>query len=252
MAADGHSQYVKLTKEQAPVEDDINPGELNQPIDVPQLNVRRCIECGQVLPEDFEAPEDERWMTGIFGCAEDSESCWTGLFCPCILFGRNYEKLKDEDDTPWTKPCMCHAIFVEGGIALAIVMTLFPGLVVDPDTMSLICEGLLFAWWMCGIQTGLTRQALQKKYHLENTPCDPCTVHCCMHWCALCQEHREMQGRLSDNFVMSTTFVDPPPIQEMSSASRTEGGSSSSIVDSNNQLPLSSSATNLEMQAYRE
>ncbi|CAN1265380.1 Cell number regulator 6 [Linum perenne] len=75
MAADGHSQYVKLTKEQAPVEDDINPGELNQPIDVPQLNVRRCIECGQVLPEDFEAPEDERWMTGIFGCAEDSESC---------------------------------------------------------------------------------------------------------------------------------------------------------------------------------
>ena len=32
----GHSRYVKLTKDQAPLED-IKPGELNQPIDVPQV-----------------------------------------------------------------------------------------------------------------------------------------------------------------------------------------------------------------------
>lgn len=39
--ADGsaHSRYVKLTKEQAPLEE-ITPGELNQPIQVPQ--VLRC------------------------------------------------------------------------------------------------------------------------------------------------------------------------------------------------------------------
>jgi hypothetical protein len=37
--ADGNasSRYVKLRKEQAPVEEDITPGELNQPIDVPQV-----------------------------------------------------------------------------------------------------------------------------------------------------------------------------------------------------------------------
>lgn len=36
--ADGtvQSRYVKLTKDQAPLED-IRPGELNQPIDVPQV-----------------------------------------------------------------------------------------------------------------------------------------------------------------------------------------------------------------------
>lgn len=36
--ADGtnQSRYVKLTKDQAPVED-IRPGELNQPIEVPQV-----------------------------------------------------------------------------------------------------------------------------------------------------------------------------------------------------------------------
>ena len=34
-----------------------------------------CIQCGQVLPEGHQAPADEPWTTGIFGCAEDPESC---------------------------------------------------------------------------------------------------------------------------------------------------------------------------------
>ncbi|KAK0582799.1 hypothetical protein LWI29_029688 [Acer saccharum] len=75
----GHSRYVKLTKDQGPV-DDITPGELNQPIQVPQLilvtvvqlNVHRCVECGQVLPESYEPPADEDWATGI---AKEFSSC---------------------------------------------------------------------------------------------------------------------------------------------------------------------------------
>ncbi|KAJ6415390.1 hypothetical protein OIU84_004229 [Salix udensis] len=130
----------------------------------------------------------------------------------------NIESLRE--DTPWTTPCVCHGVCVEGGIALAAATALFHG--IDPNTSFLICEGLLFAWWMCGIYTGLVRQSLQKKYHLKNSPCDPCMIHCCMHWCALCQEHREMKGRLSDNFVMPMTIVNPPPVQEMSAASENQ------------------------------
>ena len=33
-----HSRYVKLTKDQGPMEE-IKPGELNQPIDVPQVSL---------------------------------------------------------------------------------------------------------------------------------------------------------------------------------------------------------------------
>ncbi|CAH9090750.1 unnamed protein product [Cuscuta epithymum] len=213
--ADGENQsrYVKLTKEQAQVED-IRPGELNLPIDVPQLAVRKCNECGQPLPESFEPPADEPWTTGIFGCTEDMDSCWTGLFCPCVLFGRNLENLRD--DTPWSRACLCHAVFVEGGIALAVATAALNGIVFDPRTAFLICEGLFFSWWMCGIYTGLIRQSLQKKYHLKNSPCDPCMVHCCLHWCALCQEHREMKGHLSDDSaIMPMTIVNPPPVQQM-------------------------------------
>eukprot|EP00249_Psilotum_nudum_P036085 c6300_g1_i1 orf=415-1134(-) len=211
-AEDGNpSRYVKLVKEQdAPLEE-IRPGELHQPVDVPQLVVHRCRECGQPLPESYEPPGNEPWTTGICGCAEDIESCWLGITCPCILFGRNVERLKE--DVHWTTPCTCHAIFVEGGMALAAATLIFHG--INPRTAFLIGEGLLFAWWMCGIYTGLFRQELQKKYHLKNSPCDPCAVHCCMHWCAICQEHREMQGRLSDNVVMPMTIINPPAPQEM-------------------------------------
>ncbi|KAF3433150.1 hypothetical protein FNV43_RR24252 [Rhamnella rubrinervis] len=241
--ADGtvQSRYVKLTKDQAPLED-IRPGELNQPIDVPQLNVRKCHECGQTLPESFEPPADEPWTTGIFGCSEDRDSCWTGLFCPCVLFGRNIESLRE--DTPWTTPCICHAVCIEGGLAVAAATAVLHG-IIDPRTSFLICEGLLFAWWMCGIYTGLVRQSLQKKYHLKNSPCDPCMVHCCLHWCALCQEHREMKGRLSENVVMPMTIVNPPPVQEMKSADENQDSAPSTAENNNNN---NNGHTNLEMQ----
>lgn len=87
-----------------------------------------------------------------------------GLFCPCVLFGRNVEQVRE--DTPWTGPCICHAIFVEGGLAFAAATAALHGFI-DPRTTFLIGEGLFFSWWMCGIYTGLMRQSLQKKYHLK-------------------------------------------------------------------------------------
>ncbi|KAK9048354.1 hypothetical protein SSX86_032683 [Deinandra increscens subsp. villosa] len=211
---DNPSQYVKLNKLQAPVE--IDSRELNQPVEVPQLNVQKCEGCGQALPESFEPPAIEPWTTGIFDCAEDRESCRTGLFCPCVLFGRNYEASRD-DYASATVPCVLHAVFVEGGLAVAATVAAFNGLI-DPMASYYLCEGLLFSWWLCGAYTSIVRLMLHNKYHLENEPCDPCLVHCCLHWCALCQEHREMKARLSDNFVMPMTLVNAPPVQQMNPA----------------------------------
>lgn len=87
----------------------------------------------------------------------------TGFFCPCVLFGRNVENLKEE--IPWTTPCICHAVFVEGGLALGATTVALHGL--NPRVFFLVAEGLLFAWWMCGIYSGLFRQELQRKYHLQ-------------------------------------------------------------------------------------
>lgn len=92
----------------------------------------------------------------------------TGLFCPCVLFGRNVESLYE--DATWNAPCICHAIFIEGGIALATATAILNG-IIDPGTSFLIVEGLFFTWWMCGIYTGQVRQTLQKNYHLEVCVC---------------------------------------------------------------------------------
>ncbi|KGN46557.1 cell number regulator 6 [Cucumis sativus] len=221
------SRYVRLTKDQGPLED-ITPGELNQPIQVPQLIVHRCEECGQPLPESYQPPADEDWTTGICGCFQDISTCWRGMLCPCVLFGENVETLREE--IPWQNACVCHAMCVEGGMAVAAATALFHG--IDPQTSFLISETLLFAWWMCGIYTGLFRQSLQKKYHLKNSPCDPCLVHCCMHWCALCQENREMRNHLSDNITMQMTVIDPPALQAMNTNDDNEFPPSSSVVPS--------------------
>jgi len=73
------------------------------------------------------------------------------------------ESLKEE--IPWTTPCICHAVFVEGGLALGAATVALHG--INPKAVFLVAECLLFAWWMCGIYTGLFRQELQRKYHLE-------------------------------------------------------------------------------------
>lgn len=94
----------------------------------------------------------------------------TGLFCPCLLFGRNIASMNDEIVSE--QACVGHAVCVEGGITLALVTASCNG--IDPDTVCLITEGLLFAWWVCGIYTGMGRQLLQRKYHLRVTTITIC------------------------------------------------------------------------------
>ncbi|XP_039008719.1 cell number regulator 6-like [Hibiscus syriacus] len=204
------------------------------------LILHRCPECGQPLPESYVPLADEDWTTGIFGCLQDTQSCRMGMFCPCVLFGQNVETLRE--DVTRNDACMCHALCVEGGMAAAAATLLFHG--IDPQTSFLICETLLFAWWLCGIYNGLFRQSLQKKYHLKNSPCDPCLVHCFLHWCALCQEHREMRNHVNDNTETPITVIKPPPVQEMNTT-----------VDEDNQKddqPIASSSSTAKDQQIAE
>jgi hypothetical protein len=63
----------------------------------------------------------------------------------------------------------------------------------------------------------------------QDSPCDPCMVHCCLHWCAICQEHREMKNHLSsDNTNTDGTITNPPPVQEIKSDLNNESTSSAS------------------------
>ena len=75
-----------------------------------------------------------------------------------MLFGRNTEAVMG---VPWTIPCTCHAVFVEGGIALAILFltAAFHGVI----TPAVSC---MTGWVVCTALTSSSREVLQKKYHL--------------------------------------------------------------------------------------
>lgn len=245
---DQRLRYVNLTTgERGPFEE-IRPGELNQPIDVPSF--RKCDQCRQPLPENFTPLADEPWTTGIFGCAEDPDSCWTGLICPCVLYGRNVERSRD-DGTRWIAPCICHAVFCEGGIALAATTAALIAFHGMGEALLVLGVSVYACWLGIAISAGRDRVALQKKYHLENSPCTAPEVHWCLHWCALCQEHREMKARLSDGVVAPSTVVDPPPIQEMINGTATGVDDSTGTGTGTTPSPgRSVGRNNLELQAF--
>ncbi|KMT16393.1 hypothetical protein BVRB_3g055380 [Beta vulgaris subsp. vulgaris] len=92
------------------------------------------------------------------------------------------------------------------------------------------------------IRPGELNQAIPTS---QNSPCDPCLVHCCMHWCAICQEHREMKACLTDDFPMPMTVVNPPPVQEMNSGRENQEASATSTSEKNDDR----NGVSLEMQA---
>jgi hypothetical protein len=59
-------------------------------------------------------------------------------------------------------------------------------------------------------------------------------VHCCLHWCANCQEHRERRGRLAESSAVPMTVVNPPPVQEMSSMPETRDSASAAAAAAEN------------------
>ena len=54
---------------------------------------------GQVM-HPFHQPtqEERRWHHGLFDCSPDVTVCCTGLFCPCLLYGRTQYRLSQKSD----------------------------------------------------------------------------------------------------------------------------------------------------------
>lgn len=84
-----------------------------------------------------------------------------GAVCPCMLYGHNVERL-EEGKTSWREPCIYHAVFVEGGLALAAGTGILHCL-----QTPLIFEGLICTWMLCSTLTSNYRISLQRKYHLQ-------------------------------------------------------------------------------------
>ncbi|KAJ0048840.1 hypothetical protein Pint_16470 [Pistacia integerrima] len=97
----------------------------------------------------------------------------TALF-PCVTFGQVAEMVD------------------EGNIACCTSITLYMGMCLAIGLgIGLCCK------WKYGLckQTADYRTKLRKKFNLPQSPAPDWAAHLCCHWCALCQEYRELQSR---------------------------------------------------------
>ncbi|XWS60988.1 hypothetical protein CRYUN_Cryun07bG0086800 [Craigia yunnanensis] len=116
-----------------------------------------------------------QWSTGLCSCCEDFSSCATTCCCPCITFGQNAE-------------------------------------IIDRGTTSCVGAGLVYymlAHACCScLYTCTYRKKIRSLYGLKEEPCADFFVHCCCHFCAICQEYRELQNQGFDPSVGWLANVD--------------------------------------------
>lgn len=98
------------------------------------------------------------WNTSLCDCLISPSICLEGLLCSCCLYGKNNKAITGEN---FCESCLCYL---------------------------LCCPPL---------QHCRTREKLRQKYSLPSSPCNDCCVAFLCGPCALCQEQREIQYRLS-------------------------------------------------------
>ncbi|XP_021293382.1 cell number regulator 2-like [Herrania umbratica] len=111
------------------------------------------------------------WSTELFDCFSDSSLCCKTCCCPCITFGQNAEIIDQGSSS-----CFLNA-------SLYVIMHHFTG-----------C-GLSFLYGY------FYRRKLRHQYGLKQSPCHDICVHCCCHYCALCQEQRELRSQGYDMLI---------------------------------------------------
>jgi len=98
------------------------------------------------------------WQNGLMGCCDDCGSCWLTMCCPCVQYGKNYEKV--HKDGCCSQGLLCCLL---GSICLS-----------------------------CCIHKEL-RSDIRQRYHIFGGS-DCCVAFFCA-GCAICQEARELKDR---------------------------------------------------------
>ena len=129
---------------------------------------------GQIAHPNMEAGKSTKWKHSLCACSGDVSTCLTGLFCPCVSYGRTSYRLsqksakKDPTDMLGYSSANGHCML-----------------------MGLSC-GL---WWLFPI---LQRTRIRHTYKLEGSVGSDCLLCCCC-CCVAVQNEREVKSREEAN-----------------------------------------------------
>ncbi|KAF2646303.1 PLAC8-domain-containing protein [Massarina eburnea CBS 473.64] len=121
---------------------------------------------------DLSTPgQKQSWKTSLCSCTPDFSTCLTGLFCPCILYGRTSYRLSQKS----AKQDPTDLLSYEATNGHCAIMALSCGL-----------------WWLFPM---LQRTRLRHMYKLEGGLLGDCVKGVCCCCCVAVQNEREVKGR---------------------------------------------------------
>jgi Cys-rich protein (TIGR01571 family) len=125
---------------------------------------------GQTTHPNMDASSSKAWSSSLCSCAPDPSTCLTGLFCPCVVYGRTSHRLSQRKAKK--DPSLLGYSATNGHCML----------------MGLSC-GL---WWLLPM---LQRTRIRRAYKLEGSMGSDLLRGCCCCCCVVVQNEREVRGR---------------------------------------------------------
>ncbi|KAK8209668.1 PLAC8 family-domain-containing protein [Phyllosticta capitalensis] len=119
----------------------------------------------------------QEWKHSLCECSADCGTCMTGVFCPCILFGKTAFRLRRKNEKKDPTDLLGWSSF--NGSCAAMAATVVCGL--------------------CGMFPLFHRTRLRHLYHLEGNALSDAVKACCCCCCAVIQNEREVRDREESN-----------------------------------------------------
>ncbi|EDU49042.1 PLAC8 multi-domain protein [Pyrenophora tritici-repentis] len=126
---------------------------------------------GQITHPNMESEKSHEWKNSLCACSPEFSTCLTGLFCPCILYGRTSYRLSQKSAKKDPTDMLGYSS-TNGHCAV----------------MGLSC-GL---WWLFPM---LQRTRIRRAYKLEGSFGDDLLKGCCCCCCVTVQNEREVKTR---------------------------------------------------------
>lgn len=126
---------------------------------------------GQITHPNMELERSHEWKNSLCACSPDFSTCLTGLFCPCVLYGRTSYRLSQRSAKKDPTDMLGHS----STNGHCMVMGLSCGL-----------------WWLFPM---LQRTRIRRAYKLEGSFGGDLLKGCCCCCCVTVQNEREVKTR---------------------------------------------------------
>jgi Cys-rich protein (TIGR01571 family) len=127
---------------------------------------------GQITHPNMESQKSHEWTNSLCACSPDPSTCLTGLFCPCILYGKTSYRLSQKSAKNDPTDMLGHSS--TNGHCIA---------------MSVSWCGL---WWLLPM---LQRMRVRRTYKLDGDFGSDLLESCCCCCCVVTQNEREVRMR---------------------------------------------------------